>query len=163
MINNQYVSPSTGQFVDVFNPANEQVIASVYAKMGFEWGAWRSLITGCDVCLLRRPNAGPADVDAAVTAARACFESEAWQAATGKDRYVCASLFFFFPVCVEPKVLCYVDGCHCLHRDRHTVPFGCERLLPRCVKTLNAWCTWKRVRTASHIKKVCVRLAVHVF
>ncbi len=105
MINNQYVSPSTGQFVDVFNPANEQVIASVYARVGFEWGTWRSLIgiTGSDMSLLRRPNAGPADVDAAVTAARACFESEAWQAATGKDRYVCAFCLSFCQCVWSPR------------------------------------------------------------
>ena len=61
MINNAFVAPASGVMIDVFNPATEEVIARV-------------------------PNAGAAEVDAAVAAARACFESEQWQETTGAVR-----------------------------------------------------------------------------
>ena len=38
--------------------------------------------------IARVPDAGAADVDAAVAAARACFETDAWQATTGAQRAV---------------------------------------------------------------------------
>jgi betaine-aldehyde dehydrogenase len=49
------------QTIDVINPATQEVIASV-------------------------PDAGPADVDAAVAAARRAFESAAWRDMTAQDR-----------------------------------------------------------------------------
>ncbi len=60
-INNEWRPADTGDRFDVVNPATEEVIAQV-AK------------------------GGAADIDAAVTAARACFEGDAWQSLSARTR-----------------------------------------------------------------------------
>jgi len=60
-INNAWVPARSGERFDVINPATEDVIAEV-------------------------ARADAADVDAAVAAARACFESDAWRGLSPRDR-----------------------------------------------------------------------------
>lgn len=54
LVNGEWVAAASGETIDVFDPASERVIARV-------------------------PNAGPADVDAAVRAAAAALESPVWR------------------------------------------------------------------------------------
>jgi acyl-CoA reductase-like NAD-dependent aldehyde dehydrogenase len=60
-IGNEWRSSATGATFDVINPATEEVLAAV-------------------------PEAAAADVDAAVAAARACFESAAWRGLSPRKR-----------------------------------------------------------------------------
>ncbi|MBI4421469.1 MAG: aldehyde dehydrogenase family protein [Gemmatimonadetes bacterium] len=60
-IGNEWRPPSSGERFPVINPATEEVLAEVAA-------------------------AGPTDVDAAVAAARACFESEGWRNLSPRKR-----------------------------------------------------------------------------
>lgn len=60
-INNEWRPASTGARFEVINPATEEVIAEV-------------------------AEASPDDVDAAVKAARACFESDAWRSLSARQR-----------------------------------------------------------------------------
>jgi betaine-aldehyde dehydrogenase len=60
-VNGQFVGAKNGKWFPVYDPATEEVIAEV-------------------------PDAGPADVDAAVVAARAAFEDGPWAKATPQDR-----------------------------------------------------------------------------
>ena len=60
-INNEWRGSSSGATVEVGNPATEEVLAEV-------------------------PEAGPEDVDRAVAAARACFESDAWRGLSPRKR-----------------------------------------------------------------------------
>ncbi len=60
-INNDWCAAASGERFDVINPATEDVVAQV-----------------------AKGNAD--DVDAAVDAARACFESDAWQQMNVRDR-----------------------------------------------------------------------------
>ncbi len=62
-INNEWRAASSGSTIDVVNPATEETITAVQA-------------------------AGEADVAAAVEAARACFESDAWQGMSPRQRGV---------------------------------------------------------------------------
>ncbi len=61
LINGEWRKAATGRRLDVVNPATEETLAAVEA-------------------------AGAADVDAAVEAARACFESDAWQQLAARRR-----------------------------------------------------------------------------
>ncbi len=60
-IDNEWQAANSGKTFDVLNPATEQVIATV-------------------------PAAGDADVDAAVGAARTCFESDEWRGLSARQR-----------------------------------------------------------------------------
>src|SRR3990172_6048384 len=60
-VNNEWRPAASGERLEVVNPATEEVIAEVAA-------------------------AGPTDVDAAVAAARACFESDAWRGPPARPR-----------------------------------------------------------------------------
>jgi aldehyde dehydrogenase (NAD+) len=60
-VNNEWRPAASGERFEVVNPATEEVIAEVAA-------------------------AGPTDVDAAVAAARACFESDAWRGLSARKR-----------------------------------------------------------------------------
>ncbi|MDH3290005.1 MAG: aldehyde dehydrogenase family protein [Gemmatimonadota bacterium] len=60
-IGNEWREATSGATLEVVNPATEELLATVHA-------------------------AGEADVDAAVTAARACFESDPWRAFSGRKR-----------------------------------------------------------------------------
>ncbi len=60
-IDNEWQAANSGKTFDVLNPATEEVIASV-------------------------PAAGDADVDAAVSAARTCFESDEWHGLSARQR-----------------------------------------------------------------------------
>jgi aldehyde dehydrogenase (NAD+) len=60
-INNEWRAAASGERFEVVNPATEEVIAEVAA-------------------------AAPRDIDDAVTAARACFESEAWRGLSARTR-----------------------------------------------------------------------------
>jgi acyl-CoA reductase-like NAD-dependent aldehyde dehydrogenase len=60
-INNEWRAATSGSTIDVVNPATEEILTAVQA-------------------------AGEADVAAAVEAARACFESDAWQGMSARQR-----------------------------------------------------------------------------
>ncbi len=60
-IGNEWREATSGTTLGVVNPATEEIIATVHA-------------------------AGEADVDAAVAAARSCFESDAWRGLSGRKR-----------------------------------------------------------------------------
>jgi aldehyde dehydrogenase (NAD+) len=60
-VGNEWRRATGGETFDVVNPATEEVLAQVQ-------------------------HAGPADVDAAVTAARACFDGDAWQTLAARKR-----------------------------------------------------------------------------
>jgi aldehyde dehydrogenase (NAD+) len=60
-INNEWRPSAAGERFEVVNPATEEVIAEV-------------------------AEAGPADIDAAVAAARACFEGDAWRSLSARKR-----------------------------------------------------------------------------
>ena len=60
-VNGQFVPAKSGKWFPVYDPATEEVIAEV-------------------------PDAGPEDVDAAVTAAREAFENGPWSKTTAQDR-----------------------------------------------------------------------------
>ena len=60
-IGNEWLEATSGATLEVVNPATEELLATVHA-------------------------AGEADVDAAIAAARACFESDPWRGFSGRKR-----------------------------------------------------------------------------
>ncbi|KAK5219759.1 hypothetical protein LTR47_011447 [Exophiala xenobiotica] len=64
-INNEYVKSKSGQTITVKNPIDDSVVTSEVQV------------------------AGPADVDAAVAAARAAFQGGPWKSFTGAQRAAC--------------------------------------------------------------------------